>query len=231
MPGLATLVEVIDGDTIVVTIDGSQHTVDYLGIDAPELDQPYGEDARQFNAARLGDNPIRLVADTTDKGPDGQLLRWVFAEDGTLMNDLLVGLGLARLKLNDTDVKYKSKLLASEEQAKKMEGGIWKGPQTARPTSAPNSSAPSATGRHISGDGVFGCTDRSYLNQLGGYLADGDSEAFQEAWLAYRLAGVCTMFTNGEEVYVEDTGFFAGLLKVRRKGQPQEFWTFWEAVK
>ena len=39
------------------------------------------------------------------------------------------------------------------------------------------------------------------------------------------------MFTNGEVVYIADTAIFSGLVKVRRRGDTNEYWTNLEAVK
>ena len=44
----ATCIKVIDGDTIVVKCDKRQMTVDLEGVDAPELDQPWGKEVRSF---------------------------------------------------------------------------------------------------------------------------------------------------------------------------------------
>jgi len=43
----AQVVDVIDGDTLTIEVFGVQQTVDIFGVDAPELDQPYGEQARR----------------------------------------------------------------------------------------------------------------------------------------------------------------------------------------
>jgi hypothetical protein len=39
------------------------------------------------------------------------------------------------------------------------------------------------------------------------------------------------MFKNGEVVYIADTAIFSGGVKVRRKGETQEYWTNLEAIK
>ena len=44
----ATCIKVIDGDTMVVKCDKRQMTVDLEGVDAPELDQPWGKEVRSF---------------------------------------------------------------------------------------------------------------------------------------------------------------------------------------
>ena len=85
--------------------------------------------------------------------------------------------------------------------------------------------------RRISGDHWFGCTDREYFDKLNDYVAQKDAQAFRKALAAGVLTGICTLFKKGEVVYVTDATIFSGLVKVRRKGQLQEFWTYIEAVK
>jgi hypothetical protein len=85
--------------------------------------------------------------------------------------------------------------------------------------------------KRISGDHRIGCSDRDYLDKLAGYAAEKDEKAFSQGLAAGLLSGVCTMFKEGEEVYLADTAIFSGLVKVRRKGETQEYWTNLEAVK
>ena len=78
---------------------------------------------------------------------------------------------------------------------------------------------------------VFGCEDREYYEKLAQYLRQNDDEAFGRGLAAGLPVGRCTMFEAGEVVYIADTAFFSGAVRVRRKGQTQEFWTLGEAVQ
>jgi hypothetical protein len=84
--------------------------------------------------------------------------------------------------------------------------------------------------RILNGD-YFGCTTREYLEKLMQYARHGDKVAFENAHLAGQLAGVVTSFKDGESVYIVDITTFSGLVKVRREGEVQEYWTVTEAVK
>lgn len=55
-----TCVEVIDGDTVVIEIEGDLMTVNLADVDAPELDQPYGKEAQDFISGFLLDQPVNL---------------------------------------------------------------------------------------------------------------------------------------------------------------------------
>jgi len=45
------------------------------------------------------------------------------------------------------------------------------------------------------------------------------------AFTAGLLVGTYTTFKKGEVIYIADTAIFSGLIKVRRKGETQEYWT------
>jgi hypothetical protein len=88
-----------------------------------------------------------------------------------------------------------------------------------------------AEGKEISSDSYFGCTNRDYFEKLIGYAVEKDMGAFKQGLGAGMLAGQCTMFKAGEEVFIVDTAIFSGLVKVRRHGSMAEYWTNIEAVK
>jgi len=58
-----------------------------------------------------------------------------------------------------------------------------------------------------------------------------DFEAFEKALAEGVLNGVCTIFEDGEVVYVTDTAILSGLVRIRRRGETQEYWTNLEAVE
>src|SRR5687767_8608786 len=68
-PGLYHVNNVNDGDTITVSLDGSEERVRMIGIDTPELHHPekpvqcFAEAARQFTASLININNVRLEAD------------------------------------------------------------------------------------------------------------------------------------------------------------------------
>lgn len=82
---------------------------------------------------------------------------------------------------------------------------------------------------HISGESWFRCSDRDYYHNLVEYIADQDVQALEQALTNGILYGECTLFDNGEQVYLTETAIFSGLVKIRRQGETQEFWTFAEA--
>ena len=64
----ADVMQVIDGDTVIVQSDWNQITLRLDGIDCPEGDQPWGDAARAALVKLIGDQRIRF----DDHGPDGR---------------------------------------------------------------------------------------------------------------------------------------------------------------
>jgi hypothetical protein len=93
-----------------------------------------------------------------------------------------------------------------------------------------HSSVTAGMDKHISGGDWFGCTDRDYFEKIARYAAQKDQTAFEKALTAGIAAGICTLFSDGETVYVADTAILSGLVKVRRPGEVVEYWTNLEAI-
>ena len=78
----AQVVRVIDGDTLVVALDGAEDTVRLLGIDAPELGDAGGQAALADQAsaalsALVGDGAVTLIEGAEPRDDGGRLLRHV----------------------------------------------------------------------------------------------------------------------------------------------------------
>jgi endonuclease YncB( thermonuclease family) len=119
---------VVDGDTVVVDIQGRQHSVRYLGIDAPAYypwSEYFGPPARAQNEKMVLNRVVRLTADTQDKDRFGQLLRYV--EVGELfVNYELVRYGFARAEATILDGMCTETFLAAELTAQQEKIGLWK---------------------------------------------------------------------------------------------------------
>ena len=122
-PQTAKVVQVIDGDTIVID---SGHHVRYIGIDTPEIGEPFYEEAKQANKGLVSGKTVLLERDVTERDKWGRLLRYVYV-DGIFVNAELVRQGYARVYPYGTfpDVKYYDILKQAEEEAKQAKRGIW----------------------------------------------------------------------------------------------------------
>jgi len=120
----ATLINVVDGDTINVLIDGIETRVRYKGIDAPELDQANGLFAKEF-LERLLDGK-ELLLDESGKDKYGCTIAFVFAFRRSAninnTNARLVELGWAWHYAEYSDTPY---LDGYEEYVRKNKLGLW----------------------------------------------------------------------------------------------------------
>jgi endonuclease YncB( thermonuclease family) len=117
--------EVTDGDTIKVVIDGRIEKVRLLGIDTPETKDPrkpvqcFGMEASKYAASLMLNKYVRLEVDKTQGNKDryNRLLRYVYLENGTEVNEKLVeqGYALAYLRYPVAKTERYKKLQSSAE--------------------------------------------------------------------------------------------------------------------
>jgi micrococcal nuclease len=99
----ATVVRVVDGDTIDVTVNGAHERVRLIGIDTPETVKPntpvqcYGPEASEHTKELLAPGtPVYLERDLVARDDYGRLLAYVFRTDGVFVNRDLIDNGFAR---------------------------------------------------------------------------------------------------------------------------------------
>jgi len=115
---------VIDGDTIEVSIDGTNYAVRYIGIDAPELDQPFGYEAYQANQSLVEGKEVSLTRNLSETDVYGRLLRYVITSKH-FVNKALVENGYAYAKSYPPDVICDRSLKEAERMAQSSGKGIW----------------------------------------------------------------------------------------------------------
>jgi micrococcal nuclease len=120
----AKLVEVVDGDTIVVEVNQQVAEVRYIGIDTPEKGDPCGEDARAVNEGILEGTTLTLVKDTSNTDRFGRLLRYVFAGN-TFVNATLLREGWAIASKYPPDTLHAEEFLILEQEARVQNTGCW----------------------------------------------------------------------------------------------------------
>lgn len=131
-PGLYTVARFVDGDTIVVDMNGKDESVRMIGVDTPETHKPntpvqcYGPAASAYTKNLIGKQKVRLEADPTNQNLDryNRLLRYVYLPDGRLVEAELIqnGYGFAYTSFPFTK---KEQFIALEEQAKTAAKGLW----------------------------------------------------------------------------------------------------------
>jgi len=116
----ATLIRVIDGDTIEV--DDGAH-IRLLGINTPEKKMPFSGEAANF-LKQFENKTIFLLRDKEDIDKYKRKLRYVFFED-RLLNREILEKGFASAYMLE-DLKYADDFKIAEKTARLNEVGIWK---------------------------------------------------------------------------------------------------------
>ncbi len=77
----ATVLRALDGDSLLVELDGVEEEVRLIGVNAPEADECYGDVARENLDSRVVGSEAILATDPAGEDRDrfGRLLRYVFA--------------------------------------------------------------------------------------------------------------------------------------------------------
>lgn len=123
-----TLARVIDGDSFRLLFRGIQVKVDLTWIDAPELKQPYGEEAKKALRRFLRGKDIRV--EETDRDRYGRITGFVFVEEESI-NEKMVRKGHAWVHKKNN--KHKPpKLSRLETNAQAQQRGLWELPEQDR---------------------------------------------------------------------------------------------------
>ena len=126
----ATVVRVIDGDTLQVLSDGRQYTVRLIGADTPETKHPteavqrFGQEASAFTTAALEGRTVQLETDRTGDTGDryGRLLRYVYL-DGQNFNARFISEGYAHA-IRGFRYSKRASFIRLEEAAKRLGKGL-----------------------------------------------------------------------------------------------------------
>lgn len=115
----ATVTYIYDGDTIQVEMNGEKYKVRFVGIDTPERDEFYYDEATQANAEYLPiGTQVMLIRDTNDEDQYGRLLRYIIADDVFVNCELILkGYAYAKTYHPDTacDATFKAAMQTAEE--------------------------------------------------------------------------------------------------------------------
>lgn len=147
----ATLVKVVDGDTISVSIDGKNEVVRVIGIDTPEVVDPrktmecFGKEASEKAKVMFENNKtVLLESDSTQGNRDKyqRLLRYVWIDDGSEprsagrdrlldkrgevdFGKFMIGAGYASEYTYNLPYKYQNEYKQAEKEAREANKGLW----------------------------------------------------------------------------------------------------------
>jgi len=124
----ATVVDVIDGDSLTVLIDGEDSPVQVrlIGVDAPSGGCASSK-STAFATDRLADESVRLRIDRKRDESDTRLFAYVYA-DGDLFNLASIRAGYSRVRTYGefgVDLLFKSRFLAAQQRAEDSDLGLW----------------------------------------------------------------------------------------------------------
>ncbi len=131
--GTGRVVRVIDGDTVVVDVGGTDEHVRLLGIDTPESVDPrspvecFGKEAALRTTALLPPGTeVRLVRDVEARDRYSRLLAYLYrVDDGTFVNLALVSEGYASVLTYPPNVAHAEELRAAAAEARGEGRGLW----------------------------------------------------------------------------------------------------------
>jgi micrococcal nuclease len=122
---------VVDGDTIVIQIDGIEEKVRLIGVDTPESVHPdesrnveYGKIASDYTEQMLLNREVEIELDVGERDRYGRILAYVYL-DGKMFNELLLAEGHAKVSTVPPNVKYADRFVAIQNQARESKKGVW----------------------------------------------------------------------------------------------------------
>lgn len=129
---------VVDGDTIVATIDNTDYKVRMIGINTPESTtkiEEYGKEASNYTNKSLLRKKIYLEKDVNETDKYSRLLRYIWLEIPTeisekqiqekMFNAILVLNGYAQVATYPPDVKYVNYFTKLQATAREQKLGLW----------------------------------------------------------------------------------------------------------
>lgn len=119
----ATVIKIIDGDSLEVSHNGRSNSIRLYGIDSPEWQQPYSRKARFYLEKLLLGNDVLLEELYIDKF--GRSVALVYYQ-GNSVNQLLVEKGLAWVHIYYCHKKICEHWKILEQVARTKKLGLWK---------------------------------------------------------------------------------------------------------
>jgi len=114
---------VTDGDTLRC----GGVPIRLLLIDAPEMDQgPWGEVAKAaLTSLAPPGTELRLEYDVDPNDRYDRVLAYLHLDDGRMINEELIGMGVALVSVYPPNVKYVDQFRATQEEAVRNRAGLW----------------------------------------------------------------------------------------------------------
>ena len=122
---------VVDGDTIVVLMNGTEEKIRLIGVDTPESvhpdpdrNVPYGKVAADYTRSRLLGQQVYLEYDVETRDKYGRILAYVWIGD-EMFNRTLLSEGHAMLATFPPNVRYVDEFTVLQAEAREAGRGLW----------------------------------------------------------------------------------------------------------
>ena len=175
------VVDVIDGQTILVNLGERAETVRYIGINTletnrkPPSTEPAVGDAVQVNRQLVARQQVRMELDTQERDRDGRLLAYVYVAE-RMVNAELVRRGSAEVKTVQPNVRHRELFVTLEQEARDNRRGLWADPSepTTPPAVEQAARQISETRRGIAPDNSWACPAQQPIKgQATSYMGGG----------------------------------------------------------
>lgn len=113
------VVDVPSDTSIVILQDGVERTVNLIGV------ENVGKENEGHLEMLLSDSFVDLEFDTLQEDEYGNLLAYVYLENGQLLNEELLLNGYAKRSEETQNIRHEETLNAAQETAKEHGSGIW----------------------------------------------------------------------------------------------------------
>jgi micrococcal nuclease len=125
IPGAVTVqvVQIIDGDTLDVRAAATDLRVRLYGVDTPERGEACYQEATD-RLQELAGSSVQLLPDARPQDPFGRELRYLYAMDGTFIDEALVAEGFGYAWTDDGS--QRDQIVAAEQAAREAHRGcLW----------------------------------------------------------------------------------------------------------
>jgi micrococcal nuclease len=170
LQGPTPVLDIVDGDTVRLEVNGVIENVRLIGIDTPETKhptvgvEPFGPEASAFTTNLLKGKSVYVEFDLEERDRYSRPLVYLYIEDAggmwtyegkrlSQVNLLIAASGYADVLTIAPNVKYSERFLNAVQHARDAKRGMWASMNNEGQTSTINQVAPSTTPQNYSTSG------------------------------------------------------------------------------
>lgn len=125
---------VVDGDTYIINLNGRDEKVRLIGVDTPESvargsnaekNCEEGKTASNYVKQLIERESVYLEYDIQERDRYGRILAYVYLNDGTQLEEVLLNRGYARVMTISPNVAYADRYVELQKKARRNNTGFW----------------------------------------------------------------------------------------------------------